>query len=186
MGTGGWHRAEPGLDATSVAETILTSAHASLWEQHPTHAVGIYTAPPRLAVTCPLCPHRQSVRLGPAPRPGWASAPFSTVRGKTEWEGWVPGRALGAHLDGERDVCVGTEAPAPVAGAVVEAAACTGTDVGVRPGHPLTCRVPPTRGSAPGKALGLQMDKVNRAPGHVTIPCHHGHSWRCPHGCSHR
>lgn len=119
-----------------------------------------------------------------APRPGWASAPFARKWGETAGGPGSRG-ALGAHLDGERDVRVGTEAPAPVAGAVVEAAACTGTDVGVRPGHPLTCHVPPTPGSVPRKALGLQVGRVNRAPGHVTIPCHHGHPWGCPHGCSH-
>ena len=66
-----------------------------------------------------------------------------------------------AHLDGERDVCVGAEAPAPVAGAVVEAAACEDSRgvararLKAQTPPPTFLPVPPPR-SAPRDGSGLQ------------------------------
>lgn len=151
--------------------------------------------------------------LGPSPAegPGRAPAPSgpqlpSLQCGVSTPDWGIPGRlseatpptCSRAHLDGERDVCVGAEAPAPVAGAVVEAAACEDSRGVARarlkaqtpPSHlppraPLPAQLP---GMAPGSRLPKSADPawachhpwVRRQLCHRGHPCPQWHQSCCP------
>ena len=84
------------------------------------------------------------------------------------------------HLDGKCNVRVGAEAPSPVAGAVVEAAACEDSRGVGRAGQG---HAPGAPSILPGTALGLQAGQANGPPRGRSPPpgpwvggqlCHHG------------
>lgn len=73
----------------------------------------------------------------------------------------LPAMCTWTHLDGKCDVRVGAEAPAPVAGAVVEAAACEDSHGVGRAGQG---HAPGAPSVLPGTALGLQAGQANGPP----------------------
>lgn len=94
----------------------------------------------------------------------------------------------GAHLDGECDVGIGAEAPAPVAGAVMEAATCgghtwvwSGPGSRTRPRHsrPLCLPSVPSPLSSQEGSCGSRLESELS-----TWACHHpwGRRLLCPHG----
>lgn len=104
----------------------------------------------------------------------WRRTPNWGQRGDSREGSWrrVP-ICSRAHLDGQCDVRIGAEAPAPVTGAVVEAATCgEGRRDEVRarhhpqlyPARTCACLAPRDR------LLELRFGKVNQAPEQVAIP----------------